>query len=254
MDIAYSYKQNTVALGGGLLAAAAAADAVLSSLFPQSPFVFGLVVSLTLVGLPLLIAGFIDIRRARCTVLRRWDRDLFLKHVREIRDGEQLRIMNSYVPDIEYLVQELVHVCLREKRDITVKILLFDFVRAPHLIRARMKHRPEYRGDPAAPLRGNVEAFLDLQQKIAEQSAKAKLEVRLYDHLPIGGYYQVGERLMQLAFFYTTHSGNCGPGLFCDGINCNKWRRFAENFDESWELAEDRVASKEDLARQVEVA
>ncbi|MBO8087764.1 MAG: hypothetical protein J7D61_17155, partial [Marichromatium sp.] len=241
MEISLSFNAKNATLGGALIGVAGIAHSLAEPLLQKSTFLFFLLLALVALGFLLIISGFVDIHLSRCTLLRHWDLNLLLRRIKSMEDGEELRFMNSYIPETEEIIPTLEEICLQKNKKIAIKILLPDFINHPEIATARFKYRTDRCATPIESIRDNARSFLELKKAIKSKEKEADVQVRLYDHLPIGGYYQVGTRMMQLAFFYTKQSGNAGPALFCDGIHTEKWKIFSRNFGSA---LTDRVLSR----------
>lgn len=243
MDIQFEFKPKYVAFGSTLCTFGLGINTYIKGTFPTLEWISWVAIILFLFGSIILLSGFFQISFTACKVISEWNWEFVHKLMISIKSHDEIRIINTYIPNMDKLISLLRDIYIRDKKIISIKILLLDFENAKYLVEARFKYRPESTEMAIYSIKENIRQFNELKKQIERNwvesnfSGKVDIQIRLYDHIPIGAYYQIGQNSMELAFLYTKKSGTSGPALYCKNVRTKHWRSFAENFEDSWNSA-----------------
>lgn len=71
-----------------------------------------------------------------------------------------------------------------------------------------------------------------------KRKVQVDLDVRLYDHMPFGPIYQIGDEIMYVGFFVNFETSSDAPMLEIRNTPGNRWwRQFEREFSEAWAVA-----------------
>src|SRR2546429_2402257 len=252
---------NRLALGGLLMAVGAALLAFLPGLSDLLGLVRAELILFPINGLLLVLGVVVAVRGSvsiapKPSIHRdRWDSSEVLRALRQAGDFDTIRILNTWIPDVEEFTAHLQDLLIGRGKRFQIKVLLMKAnppnEEQPELLIARVRHRnipPEL---AAVHILHTKDQIISLKEQVDEHWSRKldgrtlDLQIRTYDHLPFGPLYQIGERVIYTGFFLSyAGSGTASPMLKITkspaGVNghgdANRmWSIFAEQMSRAWE-------------------
>lgn len=200
------------------------------------------------VGLVLTLLGLFTVEPRSVIVHGQWSLDRIKEALHRAPPDATIQILQTWIPDEEFID------CLRElfihddKRfDLRVLLLGADkSADADDLLAARVRLRDTGRDTGAQEIHLTLQRLTRLKRTVdlawkeaAGRRAKTPtldMEIRLYDFLPFGPIYCIGDDVMFVGFYINYDTSNAAPMLEVRRTpNSRVWRTFERNFDEGWE-------------------
>lgn len=242
--LAFEFDSTRFALGGGLLSVGTGAVALEPSLK-----VAGIV--LFIVGFVLLISGLIGIKSRSVVVYNEWSLSRVKRALKEAKPDATVRILQTWFPEEEF-IDCLQDYFIHEGKKFDLRLLLLDAGNPPSggadLLSARVKLRGVTREKAATEIQEAIEGLIQLKENVdlAWREASGRnhrapildMEIRLYDFLPFGPIYQIGDDLMFVGFFLNYDTSAAGPMIELRKDPLNRiWRKFEKDFLVGWDDA-----------------
>jgi hypothetical protein len=212
----------------------------------SAPVTFALFV----VGTILSILGLVTITRAGAVVLDAWNSDFVYKAIARAEPKSTISILQTSIPELTKLIGEIEQRLVEENKQFKLRVLLLNFKTATAIAEARVKLRLE---EPSAHLREietNIRDLIAMKRRVDQawegprDGAELKLEIRLYEFLPFGSHYQIGNDVMYIGLFWNTTSSINGPMIRVTGPESHIWKDFEHQFEEGWRTAEPHYPSE----------
>jgi hypothetical protein len=199
------------------------------------------------VGVVITFFGFFALPRSPAEFFEEWsaaEADQLYKAIKEAETGTTLRIQQTWWADREKIIPHLEEV-LRSGRRLTLQALLLDTdpddggrdtdEHHPDVLAARVK----LRWATCAKATGWVQDTVrDLKRLRANASpGRLDLQIRVYDFLPFGPLYQVGESTIFVGFYLNDRSSINGPMVKITDRESYCWKTFRHQFDTGWDNA-----------------
>ncbi|MCX6580885.1 MAG: nucleotide-binding protein [Candidatus Aminicenantes bacterium] len=160
-----------------------------------------------------------------------------------------IRIIQTWFPDLEDFIEELENLLTKKNKRFKFEILLIDHdtnTDDEHfdLLKARTKYRKESRESAMKKIADSIAQFVDLKKNVENEWRKSKekntsqnlnLEIRRYDFLPFGPYYQIGDKEMYVGFYLNYCSSVNAPMVKILPTAKTAWDRFENHFNNGWE-------------------
>jgi hypothetical protein len=202
---------------------------------------------LFVVGLPVMIAGLVERRQRPVIVHDRWDTRRVCDAMRHASDDAVIRIRQTWVPDESFIntVRELL---VDDGKRFKLDVLLIDptggdSARPSPLLSARVKLRDDLTAEQAVgEVRSTLRRFGAMEGGLTNPKSQRRvnvdIDIRLYDSMPFGPIYRVGDDVMFVGFFICFETSEDGPMLEIRNTPRNRWwRQFDREFDEAWSAA-----------------
>lgn len=215
-------------------------------LFEFSPRTRTIVIIMVCLGLVLFADGLVTFSRSKVTVHHQWSLERVLKELARAPDRANVQILQTWFPE-ENFVTSLERLYLRDGKRFPLQVMLVNPAdNGPaDVLAARVKLRKINRAKAA----GDVTTALDniCRLKVNVDSALARscpngghpetvdLEVRLYDFLPFGPLYKIGDEVMYVGFYLNHASSVHGPMIEIRKKRCpDLWHVFEEDLNRGW--------------------
>jgi hypothetical protein len=186
---------------------------------------------------------------------REWNAARVEKAIRAARDDVTIRLMQTWIPEREYLFPYLERLLVRENRRFKLEVLLVDPSQsdapADDLVAARVRLRELTSERARADIVATIEDLFHMKSAV-DQARRGKhpdldLTVKCHRVLPPGPIYQVGGERMFIGFYPPTRSSLHAPMLEIRREDCDYWHTFQQAFEATWRDA-DTVETVEDGA------
>ena len=160
-----------------------------------------------------------------------------------------IRIIQTWFPDLEDFIEELRMLLTKKNKRFKFQILLINHdpgKKDEHfdLLKARIRCRKETRESAVKKITDSIAQFVDLKKNVENVWKKSKaennslnldLEIRQYDFLPFGPYYQIGDKEMFVGFYLNYCSSVNAPMVRILPTAKTAWDRFENHFNIGWE-------------------
>lgn len=208
-----------------------------------------------------LLAGFAVISRVETprintatgatlnVICDNWDSEKVYKTLKNAPPDATIRILQTWFPE-ENFVSRLEHLLISHNKRFSFEVLLLDSdgdgELQADLLSARVKLRKDAsRTNAVEKINDAVKGLLELKRNVDAKWQEATphgrrpptldIEVRLYNFLPFGPIYQIGNDVMYVGFFLNYATSSAGPMLEVQNSSDNPlWRCFKRNFDKGW--------------------
>jgi hypothetical protein len=228
-------------------------------------------ISITLfcLGGLLVLDGLVRFRRSRVIIHHEWSLKLILKEISRAPEGTTVRILQTWFPEENFLTS-LEGIYLHEGKRFHLHVMLMnpegdEASEVNDVLTARMKLRGISRAKAAGDiktaldnllrLKRNVDASLRQRVRNGIHPESVDLQVRLYDFMPFGPIYKVGEEVMFLGLYLNHVSSVHGPMIEVRKNRCpDLWDLFEDDLNRGWAdsiiYVPPRVRGKNDPSRK----
>jgi hypothetical protein len=141
----------------------------------------------------------------------------------------KIRIIQTWFPDPEYFIEELENIINDHSKRFEFQVLLINENSEFNILGARIKYRKESRERAIEKIKETIEKLKEIER------LTLKLEIGVYDFLPFGPLYQVGNEVMFVGFYLNYCSSIHAPMLKINNTASKAWRRFEKHFEIGWE-------------------
>lgn len=156
-----------------------------------------------------------------------------------------IRIIQTWFPDVEDFIINLKKLLIEKKKRFKLEILLMNDKECDNknyfnILDARIKLRLETRKRAIEKIEETIEQLKKLKELVDDnwnakgKNSKLKLEIRKYDFLPFGPFYQVGDKVMFVGFYLNHCSSIHAPMVKIHNTAREAWNKFTEHFDTAW--------------------
>ncbi len=211
----------------------------------SSPFDLILGGLFLVIGVVLILSGCMSIRSAKIRIIPKWREDLVEHALKNARKGSLVRILQTWLPNNEtfcYMVHELL---TRGGINLRFQILLMNpgdpDDNTNDILSARIKLRHElYREKAQQDINMTIKTFTKCMEEVNEAWAKrldngrVNFEIRLYDFLPFGPIYQIGDEVMFVGFYINYKTSAEAPMVVIKDNSSRIWKEFEEDLNRGW--------------------
>ncbi|AVT39270.1 hypothetical protein [Plantactinospora sp. BB1] len=205
-------------------------------------------------GLMTLATGVASIESRSVVVHDRWDYGRIHRALEKAPEDAVIRIQQTWFPE-ENFVAALCNLYLQQHKRFALRVLLMDPGEErdppPDLLAARVRLRGISATASAEKIRSTMADLVRLKQMVHDdqsglpgsgrRAGEVDLEIRLYDFLPFGPIYQIGDEVMFVGFYVNHGTSSAGPMLeIRNSGRTALWRQFAQNFDYGWRASQPR--------------
>lgn len=203
---------------------------------------------MTCLGVLLTADGLVTFARWKVFVHHQWSLQRVLQELARAPDRAVVQILQTWFPE-ENFVPSLQRLYLQDGKRFHLQVMLVN----PHnegaidVLAARVKLR---KGWDRAKAAGDVTTALDnicrLKRHVDNTLRRSSsngghhpdsvdLEVRLYDFLPFGPVYKIGDEVMFIGFYLNHASSVHGPMIEIRKKRCpDLWNLFEEDLNHGW--------------------
>lgn len=196
-----------------------------------------------LVGIVLEIVGIVSITRAGAVMLDTWDSSRIYRAMSRADPTTTISILQTSIPDVTKLMGEIEHQLIDDGKHFKLRVLLLHYETGAEVAKGRVRLRRETAADHLHEIKTNISELIAMKKRVDDawaeprDGATLKLEIRLYDFLPFGSHYQVGQDVIYSGLFWNTHSSVNGPMIRVTGTQSPIWKTFEHQFEEGWKHA-----------------
>jgi hypothetical protein len=166
-----------------------------------------------------------------------------------------IRIIQTWLPDLEEFIVDIKNLLTETENHKRFKfqVLLIDHDDC-NLLNARVKHRTETCESAIKKIQESISQFVKLKDDVDKawekewiesgkrgstltRKPELELEICLYNFLPFGSYYQIGDKVMFVGFYLNHCSSIHGPMVKINDTAKSAWQRFENHFTIGWEKA-----------------
>lgn len=194
-------------------------------------------------GLLITVSGFFTVVLRRSEFIERWDMRAIHTALLDTSANSTVRILQTWFPDKEDFIPFLQELLTTGHKHFRFQILLVDDSDSEggtDILAARVKLRREARKEGADNLRSSIEQLIEMKKHVDATYAQEQhgthvdLEIRVYDFLPFGPIYQIGDDVMFVGFYPNNCSSLHAPMItICDN-KCRSWALFERHFTDGW--------------------
>ena len=173
-----------------------------------------------------------------------WDYDAVYEAMAKADPHSTISILQTSIPDATRLIAHLERLLINESKRFQVRIMLIDYSNATELIAARMRLRLETPAHHIGEVQANIEQLVtmkgrvDSAWRVARNRETLDLEIRLYNFLPFGSHYQIGNDVIFIGLFWNTTSSINGPMIKVTKNEPTLWQPFEKQFSAGWDKSE----------------
>lgn len=195
------------------------------------------------IGVGLEILGLVSITRAGAVMLDSWDSSRIYRAMSHADPSSTVSILQTSIPDVTKLMGEIERQLIDDGKHFKLRVLLLNYKTASEVAKARVRLRRETAADHLHEIETNINELIAMKKRVDEawaeprDGATVKLEIRLYDFLPFGSHYQVGQDVIYSGLFWNTTSSVNGPMIRVTGTRSTIWKTFEHQFEEGWRHA-----------------
>ncbi len=215
-------------------------------LFEFSPATRIIAIIMTCFGLPLAADGLVTFGRSKVVVHHQWSLQKLLRELAHAPERATIQILQTWFPE-ENFVTSLEHLYLQDGKRFHLQVMLVN----PHtegaidVLAARVKLRKINRAKAAGDVTTALDNICRLKRNVDGALRRASvngghpdtvdLEVRLYDFLPFGPIYKIGDEVMFVGFYLNHASSVHGPMIEIRKKRCpDLWHVFEEDLNRGW--------------------
>jgi hypothetical protein len=204
---------------------------------PVGALIFG-------IGTTLSVIGIIRVTRSGAVFLDSWNSDLIYRAMSRADPKSTVSLLQTSFPEVTKLIGEIEQRLIQDDKQFRLRILLLNFMTASEVAKGRMRLRKEKVADHLREVETNIGELIEMKKRVdaawaeTRDGAKLKLEIRLYDFLPFGSHYQIGQNVTFVGLFWNTTSSVNGPMIRVTGTDSVMWKAFEKQFEEGWRHAQ----------------
>lgn len=192
--------------------------------------IFG--ISLFLGGIIVSLAGIFKII-PRYKLYDKWDDNFIRRVIEKAPQDATIRILQTWIPDKEILCPFLKEL-LKEDKKFNIELLLMDH-QSDFLLKSRTALRTEDHEHAEQQIKDTIKQFMLMEDEVNKvwerkrNGAKVNFKIELYDFLPFGPIYQIGEEYLFIGFYINFASSATGPMLIIRNNESKLWKLFNEH-------------------------
>jgi hypothetical protein len=215
-------------------------------LFELSPATRIIAIIMICLGLLLAGDGLVTFSRWKVTVHHQWSLEKVLRELARAPERASIEILQTWFPE-ENFVTSLERLYMHEGKRFRLQVMLVNpqDEGAIDVLAARVKVRQIDRAkaaqdvhmalDNICRLKRNVDSALRRSPGNDSRPDTVDLEVRLYDFLPFGPVYKIGDEVIFVGFYLNHASSVHGPMLEIRKSRCpDLWHEFEEDLKQGW--------------------
>lgn len=154
-----------------------------------------------------------------------------------------IKIIQTWFPDAEDFIINLKKLLIEKNKRFKLEILLMNDKECDNknhfnILDARILLRFESRKLAIGKIEETIEQLKKLKELVDEKwktnDNNLSLEIRQYDFLPFGPFYQVGDEVIFIGFYLNHSSSIHAPMLKIHKTAREAWNKFTEHFDIGW--------------------
>lgn len=246
MEVRRTPKGTQLAAGGLLLAVGAGVGAQLPDAMPSyTDLLHWAGIALFAAGALLSAYAFVDIPLSNGRLYPIWREDVIQRAMRNAAPLSTISLLQTSFPTAANLVPLLKELLISDKKRFKIRLLLANpFTTAGQsVIAARMRLRDQGADRHKLEIQDQIEQFLKMKAEVdttwerTRDHARLSLDIRLYDHLPFGPQFHVGDESF-IGFFVAKHSSIRAPMLRLRKAHGKTWALFREDFAAAWKAAQ----------------
>jgi hypothetical protein len=237
-----------VTLGGVAVAIGAGLPSLVPDLRVAAIIVFFL-------GIALTLSGLITVGPRGVIFHAQWSQGKILNSLSKAPADSIIWILQTWIPEEDF-ADYLQRMYRDEGKRFELQIMLMDPTPQGDndVLAARVKLRWIERAKAAenindtinrlVRLKGELEATLNNAPRSRKLTETVDLTIKLYDFMPFGPVYKIGENVMYIGFYLNNSSSIAGPMIEIRRIRSPKlWRIFEQNLLNGWDASIRRYPS-----------
>jgi len=245
MNVCFQFDTKRLTIGGLLIAIGRGIDSAGPYYFPEYDHIghdIGLV--LFVLGIFITITGLITYNSG-ARIYPSWRSDLICKTIRSADANSTISLLQTSFPNANELLPLLQHLLVDGGKAFKLRILVAN----PHsddgwaIVKARVYLRDQEASHHAGEIVDQLGPFKSLKIKVDKawqqhrNGAKLDLQIRVYEHLPFGPQYHIGEKQSFIGFFICDKSSINAPMLRVGPNSHEIWNVFRHDFEAAWDGA-----------------
>jgi hypothetical protein len=201
-------------------------------------------------GVLLAITGLVALSPRRAIVHVRWSQERLRKAMRQAPETATVDLLQTWIPEEDF-IDGLRHLYLNDGKRFHLRVLLMNPAEKGlnDVLAARIKLRGIERSKAANDIAHTRDSLLrlkrDIDRKLAELARAGQgraetmdLEIRLYDFMPFGPIYKIGEQVMFIGLYLNDASSIFGPMIeIRKSRSPELWRDIERSLSSGWEAS-----------------
>ena len=210
-------------------------------------------------GLLLAVTGLVDLSPGRAIVHVEWSQKRLLQAMSSAAEAATLEILQTWIPEEDF-IDRLRHFYINGNKRFHMKVLLMNPAEGgPNdVLAARVKLRGIERSKAAHDIAHTRDSLLrlkrDVDKKLAELARAGQgraetmdIEIRLYDFMPFGPIYKIGDQVMFIGLFLNDTSSIFGPMIEVRRSRSPElWRDLERSLSNGWDASPTYVPPADD--------
>lgn len=201
------------------------------------------------IGILVTIYGFLTLGKSGAIIHEHWSLRRIIRALHNAPERATIQILQTWFPE-ENFVTSLERLYQVEKKQFHLRVMIVD----PHdegvidILAARVKLRGINRAKAVGEVTSSLENLCGLKRNVdATMRSSARngdspdvvdLQIRLYDFLPFGPIYKIGEEVIFVGFYLGHVSSVHGPMIEVRKESCpDLWQVFEDDFRRGWEAS-----------------
>ena len=202
-------------------------------------------VTLFVVGVLVSTAAIIKVTFSFGRVYPSWRSDCIASSLRSALPESRISLLQTSFPNAAELFPLLKDQLLVNGKHFKIRVLLSHPYsnKGKSVIAARVRLRDQSESHHELEVVDHIKQFEKLKSDVdaawfsSRDKAKLSLEIRLYDHLPFGPQYHIGEDKSFIGFFVSKNSSVHAPMLYLRPSHGRPWQVFREDFEHAWKCS-----------------
>ncbi|HEX9034365.1 MAG TPA: hypothetical protein VF834_21170 [Streptosporangiaceae bacterium] len=216
-------------------------------------------VAIFAVGALLAVTGLIGLSPRRAIVHVEWSQKRLLKAMIRAPETATVEILQTWIPEEDF-IDRLRHLYINSGKRFHLKVMLMNPAEdnVNDVLAARVKLRGIERSKAANDIAHTRDSLLrlkrDVDKKLAELARSGRgraetmdIEIRLYDFMPFGPIYKIGDEVMFIGLYLNDTSSIFGPMIEVRKSRSSElWRDLERNLSNGWDASPTYVPPTEE--------
>jgi len=195
-------------------------------------------------GAIVTLSAFLEFSPSKGSVYDKWDQNLVNATLTKAPAQATINILQTSFPNAAELLPQLRELLLSRDKRFKIRLALANPFTAEGkaIIAARVRLRKQGPEEHRSEILDHIRQFEKLKQDVdadwagSRDNAKLNLEIKLYDHLPFGPQFHIGDDIF-VGFFVSNESSIVAPMVSFRKGGGRGWQVFHDDFEAVWRSA-----------------
>jgi len=216
-------------------------------------------VAIFTLGVVLAATGLVALSPRRAIVHVQWSQERLLKAMARAPEAAIVEILQTWIPEEDF-IDRLRHLYIDDGKRFHLRVMLMNpEEEGPNdVLAARVKLRGIERSKAANDIAHSRDSLLrlkkDVDKKLSELARAGRgraetmdLEIRLYDFMPFGPIYKIGEQVMFIGLYVNDTSSIFGPMIeIRQSRSPELWHDLERSLSNGWDASPTYVPPADD--------